>query len=129
MSYTVGGTATAGGTDYATLSGTVTIPAGDTEASIDVTGIAVQDSLVEGDETVIVTLTGTDNGQVSVIASPDDEATINVFDNDTALLSLAATTDGDEDGPVDGVFTVTQTLQVVSDTVIDSCSRERKHSD
>ena len=117
VSYTVSGTATAGGVDYTTLPGTITIPAGDTEAFIDVTGIVV-DSLVEGDETVIVTLTGTDNGQISVAASPDNEATINLVDVDVADVNIAATTDGDEDGPVDGVFTVTQTLPSVNDTVI-----------
>ena len=58
ISYGVTGTATAGGTDYTALSGSVTILAGDTTATIDVTGI-VADSLVEGTETVIVTLTGT----------------------------------------------------------------------
>ena len=117
VSYSVGGTATPGGTDYATLGGTVTILAGDTEAFIDVTGI-VPDTLVEGTETVVVTLTGTDNAQIGVAASPDNEATINVLDVDAADVNIAATTDGDEDGPVNGVFTVTQTLPSVNDTVI-----------
>ena len=60
VSYTVSGTAT-GGTDYAALTGSVTIAAGRASAAIDVTGI-VDDAIVEGNETVIVTLTGTDNG-------------------------------------------------------------------
>ena len=45
IDYTVTGSATEG-TDYDNLSGTVTIPAGDTTATIDVTGIAA-DALVD----------------------------------------------------------------------------------
>ena len=60
VSYSVAGTATNGGTDYTSLSGTVTIPANTLTATIDVTGIN-DDAIVEGTETVIVTLTGTDN--------------------------------------------------------------------
>jgi hypothetical protein len=53
ISYLVGGTATPT-TDYAALSGSVTILAGKTTASIDVA--AVPDDLPEGTETVTVTL-------------------------------------------------------------------------
>ncbi|MGC4016593.1 MAG: Calx-beta domain-containing protein [Luteolibacter sp.] len=55
MLYTLSGMAT-NGTDYQTLSGTVTIPAGQTSATITVTPI--DDYLQEtGGETVILTLT------------------------------------------------------------------------
>ena len=60
VSYSIAGTATNGGTDYTSLTGTVTIPANTLTATIDVTGI-VDDTIVEGTETVIVTLTGTDD--------------------------------------------------------------------
>ena len=40
VSYTVSGTATDSGTDYTTLTGTVTIPANTLTATIDVTGIS-----------------------------------------------------------------------------------------
>ena len=106
VTYTVSGTATAT-TDYTALTGMVTVPAGDTTATIDVTGI-VADSLVEGVETVIVTLTGTDNAGITVATSPNDTATVNIADADTADVSVAATTNGNEAGPVDGQFTVTQ---------------------
>ncbi|MBI3030250.1 MAG: S8 family serine peptidase [Candidatus Rokubacteria bacterium] len=53
VSYTVGGTATPG-SDYAALSGSVTIPAGSGTATILVT--PMDDSLVEPDETVVVKL-------------------------------------------------------------------------
>ena len=66
----------------------------------------VDDALVEADETVTVTLTGTDNGAVGVDATP---ATVTIADNDSALVSIAATADGDETGPVNGQFTVSMT--------------------
>ncbi len=61
----VASTATDGGTDYTTLSGTVTILAGSTTATIDVTGI-VDDNLIEGDETVTVTLDSITSGDPGV---------------------------------------------------------------
>ncbi len=117
ISYTVGGTATAGGTDYTSLSGSVTVLAGATTATIDVTGI-VADALVEGIETVVVTLTGTSNAGVTVAASPNDSASLNILDADSATLSIAGTTDGNETGPVNGQFTVTQSTTSASNTVV-----------
>jgi alpha-tubulin suppressor-like RCC1 family protein len=55
-SYSVGGSATAG-QDYAALQGSVTFPAGSTAVSITVRPMA--DSVVEGNETVTLALTGT----------------------------------------------------------------------
>ena len=54
ISYTVTGDATAD-SDYTALSGTVTIPANTTTATIDVS--VLDDSLLEDNETVTVTLT------------------------------------------------------------------------
>ena len=117
ISYTVAGTATAG-TDYTALSGTVTIPAGSTTATIDVTGI-VLDSLIEGTETVTVTLTAiTASDPGIIIDAANDNDAIDILDGDSATVSIAGTTDGNEAGPVDGVFTVTQTTIAVSDTVL-----------
>ena len=56
MSYNVGGTA-APGSDYTALAGTVTLPIGAASATILVTPL--DDTLVESDETVAVTLTAT----------------------------------------------------------------------
>ncbi|MGK7890833.1 MAG: Calx-beta domain-containing protein, partial [Leptolyngbyaceae cyanobacterium] len=53
VNYTIDGTAESS-TDYTELSGTVTIPAGQTEAQIILT--PVDDDLIEGDETVSITL-------------------------------------------------------------------------
>ena len=117
VSYTVTGTATNGGIDYTSLTGTVTILAGATSATIDVTGI-VDDTIVEGTETVVVTLDSTDNGLISIAAGPADTATVDILDNDTAEVSIAATTDANETGTANGLFTLTQSTTSESATVV-----------
>lgn len=71
--YTVSGTAIAG-TDYATLSGWVTIPAGATSAVITVRGLA--DGLLEGTETVSIELQDGPGYQVGTISSRTAVTTI-----------------------------------------------------
>ena len=83
INYTVGGTSGAG--DYAALPGQVFIPAGSLEAFIDVTGIN-DDNLVEGDETIEVTLTAGFNYTLPPIA--DRTKSITLLDNDTAVISM-----------------------------------------
>ena len=77
VNYTVSGSATADA-DYTALPGSVTIPANTFSATIDVA--VLDDILVEGDETVTLTLTGTDNGNISVGST--DAASVTVADND-----------------------------------------------
>ena len=71
------GTATSG-SDYAALPATVTIPAGSFSVNVVVTPI--DDSTVEGAETVIATAQG---GTGYVVGSPSS-ATVTIADNDTA---------------------------------------------
>lgn len=85
VTYSVDGTAIAGDSgedsDYQTLSGTVTIPAGQTSAIIDVT--PYNDSLAEDPETVIVTLTGITAGDENIELDPDSDkltATLDILD-------------------------------------------------
>ena len=117
VTYAIAGTATNGGSDYTTLSGTVTVLSGASTATIDVTGI-IDDALVEGTETIIVTLTGTDNVDVTLAAGPADTATVNILDNNTAEVSIAATTNANETGSVNGLFTLTQSATSASDTIV-----------
>ena len=78
VTYTVGGTATAGA-DYAALTGTVTIAAGDLSAVI---VLPVLDDLeVEDDETVVVTLTGA-TGEAGVALGTATEATATIASDD-----------------------------------------------
>ena len=89
INYTITGTATPGtDNDYTTLSGTVTIPAGQT--SIDVDVLVLNDSLVESTETVTLTLTsfGTHDTDITLSATP---ATVNITDNDQPTITSLAT--------------------------------------
>ncbi|MDP2602186.1 MAG: Calx-beta domain-containing protein [Deltaproteobacteria bacterium] len=107
VTYTIGGTAT-NTTDYATLSGSVTITAGSATGLITVT--PVDDAAVEGSETVILTLTA--NTTYTVI-SPSS-AIVTIADNDSTptlpTVSIAANLpDASETGPTAGQFILTRT--------------------
>ena len=84
VNYAVSGTAT-NGVDYAALSGTITIP--DTASGADLTITPVDDALVEGSESVTVTvLAGTGYGP-EIPAS----ATLYITDNETQTTTLGFT--------------------------------------
>ena len=89
ISYTVAGDATPGD-DYTPLSGTVTILAGQTIATIDVS--VLDDILSEPDETVIVTLDAISSGDADITIDPAQ---------DTATVTILADTDGDNVPDVD----------------------------
>ena len=117
VSYTIGGSATPGaGNDYTTLSGTVTILAGATTAVIDVT--VLDDSVLEVTEGVLVTLTGITAGDAdAAIDGANAVATVTITDDDTALVSIAATTPASSPPPT-GQFTVTMTNASATDTTL-----------
>ncbi|MGC4016590.1 MAG: Calx-beta domain-containing protein [Luteolibacter sp.] len=125
VNYTMSGTAT-NGSDYATLGGTATIPAG--KSFVDVTVTPVNDTAGEGTETIIMTLAP---GAYSRSPLP---ATLYLVDNDTAAVtvgfnSAASTT-------VEGVGTATipvslsaaATGQVTVDYVVGSGSTTSTNS-
>jgi Calx-beta domain len=114
IAYTVTGTATSG-TDYTALSGSVTILAGATTATITIP--VIDDAIVEGNETVIVTLNSVTSGVSTSIGAPT-AATNTIADNDAATVSIANTTNGSETGPTNGVMTVTQTAVSATNTVL-----------
>src|SRR5205823_1190952 len=76
VNYTVGGTATPG-TDYTALSGTVTFGVG--QATVDVPVTPIDDTAVEGTETVVVTVTPA--AGFTVAGQP---AQLNINDDDVA---------------------------------------------
>jgi subtilase family serine protease len=84
--YTVAGTATPG-SDYAPLSGGVTIPAGASAATIAV--VPIDDTTVEPNETVIVTLSAPDG---YVVGSPSIAAVTIISDDVPGDLVIAAIT-------------------------------------
>jgi len=83
------------GTDYidnSPVTGTITIPAGSVVASIDLT--VIDDNIVEGDETIIATLTAlTNNIDVTANTTP---AILNIIDDDQINVSVIEDTDNTE---------------------------------
>jgi hypothetical protein len=114
--YRLGGTAV-NGLDYEALPGVVTIPAGSFVA--DITVWPIDDFIIEGDETVTVTLApncataGVVRG--CYVIGPSNEASAVILDNDTesnlppVVTVVATEPHASEAGPVAGVFTFSRT--------------------
>ncbi len=107
-------TAVSGG-DYLPLSGSVTIPAGQTTAAITVT--VFDDSIVEADETVDVQL-------ISVVGDPQisidplvNKAKLTIFENDSSL-SLVSVANGNETTQLPGIITIKQSMVSLVPTVV-----------
>jgi type IV pilus assembly protein PilY1 len=100
-------------TDY-NVDSTVTIPAGSTYTSFFVD--VWDDTIVEDTETVIITIAKSSGDDQITVGT--DNATIDIVDDDSANVTIAKTTDGDEAGPVDGLFTVTQTNRSSTSTAL-----------
>ena len=115
MNYSIGGTAN-NGTDFVTLSGQVTVLAGQTSANISLE--VIDDAFAENTETVILTLTGTDNASISVDEDFDLASNLIVDDSDSATVSIEATTDAAGEPSTDGQFTVTLSAVTDTDTVV-----------
>ena len=80
--YTVTGTALSG-TDYTALSGTLTVPAAATTATVPVA--LLDDTAREGDETVVLTLAA---GTTHTVGARDTH-TLTIADNDTPTVTFA----------------------------------------
>ena len=78
VSYTLSGSAT-NGADYTGLSGTVLVPAGSNPQSVTVTMTALDDGIVEGDETVTLTIASDPSYETGGSGS----VTITIADNDS----------------------------------------------
>jgi parallel beta-helix repeat protein len=106
VNYSRSGTA-ANGTDYDSLSGSLSIPSG--AASATVTVRPIDDTTVEGNETVILTLTA---NAAYTVGSPNN-ATVTIADNDQASLPAVSVAASDasaaESGPGPGTFTISRT--------------------
>ena len=104
VNYTIGGTAV-NGTDDAALSGTVTIPAGQSSATITVS--PVLDNLLEGDETVVVTLA---SATLYAVGSPAS-GTVTIVDAPLITVSVidANAAEAGPSGPVSGLLNISRT--------------------
>ncbi|HYR57839.1 MAG TPA: FAD-dependent oxidoreductase, partial [Chthoniobacteraceae bacterium] len=112
VSYSVSGTATAGA-DYVALPGSVTIPAGQTSATIAVTAIA--DDIIESDETVTLTLLP----DAAFTPGASSSATITIMDKPT--VQIVATTPSTSEASVSqpALFTVSRDAsQTASDWTV-----------
>ncbi|MEC8490509.1 MAG: Calx-beta domain-containing protein, partial [Pseudomonadota bacterium] len=79
VDYAVTGTATGSGTDFTLANGTLTINAGSSSGTINISSI-IDDSVDEANETVIVTLSNPSNATLG----SDDAHTYTITDNDSA---------------------------------------------
>ena len=79
VNYAVTGTATGSGTDYTLANGTLTISAGATTGTINISSI-IDDPIDEANETVIVTLSSPSNATLG----SDSVHTYTITDNDNA---------------------------------------------
>jgi subtilisin len=113
--YGVGGSATAG-SDYATLAGTVTIPSGASGSTITVT--AIDDSIIENNETVVVTLA---SNAAYTVGSPGS-GTVTIVSNDLPVVTVSASDpSASEAGPDSGTFVVTRSGPTSSSLTV-ACS-------
>ncbi len=105
VTYTVTGTAI-NGTDYTTITNTINIPAGATSVTLPIN--VINDTIFEGAENVIVTITGTTNSLVTV-AIDTTPATVAISDDpaDAATVSVTASIANASEGTtvVNGEFT------------------------
>jgi len=98
ISFTISGTA-ASGVRYVALTNSVTIPVGQTSVSLPV--VAIDDHVVEGEQTVIVSLTQAEAYQAAYPSS----ATVTVQDNDQRVWIDASDFQASKYGPDPGQFT------------------------
>jgi gliding motility-associated-like protein len=119
VSYTIGGTAI-GGNDYTALGGSVVIPAGQTSVQVPVA--VMNDQIIEGDETVVLTVTGGSSSSFTLTPRPGNEsATVTIGDDDNiaANLILNVTNTGDATEPgTNGSFSIALPNGVTSSEAI-----------
>jgi Zn-dependent metalloprotease len=104
VAYTVSGSATSGA-DYSSLGGSVTIPVG--KASVAKLVKPLQDTLQEGDETVVLTLKSSANYALGGA----DSATVTIVSDDTVTQTVTITATDNyatESGPTTGKFTISR---------------------
>jgi acetyl esterase/lipase len=116
VSYAVAGTA-ANGTDYASLSGSLTIPAGQGSATVTVSPLA--DGIPEPTETVILTVVPTDHYAVGSPATAS-VALFDVRDTSKPVVSVSATDPtASEAGGDTGAFTLSRTGSTAAALTVD----------
>ncbi|MEO7414241.1 MAG: Calx-beta domain-containing protein, partial [Opitutaceae bacterium] len=105
VNFTVGGTATSG-SDYTPLGTTVSFAPGSSTATVSVN--VLDDSLTEGDETVVVTLAGGSGYSMGTSST----ATVTIQDDDSSTIAASFVT-GVQLGPVRNDYTGWVGMQIV----------------
>lgn len=107
VNYSTGGSATKA-TDYAELSGAVIIPAGKNSVTVDVT--PVEDTTLEGNETVIVKLEDATTSPY-IFDEEQESVTVTISDNEKPAISVVATDSAvsESDSENTGVLTFART--------------------
>ncbi|MBA3708609.1 MAG: hypothetical protein H0W83_07320, partial [Planctomycetes bacterium] len=105
--FTIGGTATGGGTDYSISASPITIPAGSTAGTATIS--IVDDALNEADETVIVTMGTPTNATLGATT----QHTATITDND-GLPTVSFTSAAQSGTEAVGTMTVVAQLNVLS---------------
>jgi hypothetical protein len=109
INYSLSGTAT-NGTDYSSVTNSIVIPVGQTSVTLPIN--VIDDTLVESNETVVLTL----NSSTNYTLGSSTAGTVAIADNDSALPSITLTTtdanaaetlSGQTPNP--GQFTITRT--------------------
>ena len=111
VDYTVTGSATGGGTDYTLVDGTLTIPAGATFA--DISAIINDDALLEGDETIVVTL----SNPVEATLGANTVHTYTINDNDSPVVNFLGSSTTTNEGISIGIFFATISAATPTATV------------
>ncbi|WP_168199430.1 Calx-beta domain-containing protein [Pedobacter aquae] len=88
INYTLGGTATAGDTDYrGSVNGVIAIPAGAERAILDLP--VIDDDIIEEDETISITINSINSNYNSSISFNPVLPTLRIIDNDVATLRIS----------------------------------------
>jgi hypothetical protein len=121
--YTLGGTANGGGVDYSITPSPIIITAGLPSADITIT--IVDDSIIESNETVVVTMGTPTNATATGIT----QQTATITDNDLAGIIVHPTVGESlltSENGITATFTVTLTSQPIADVVLSMASSNTK---
>ncbi|MFC3197307.1 Calx-beta domain-containing protein, partial [Parapedobacter deserti] len=115
VNYTVSGTALAD-TDYTAITGNIVMPAG--QNGVTVLVAVLDDRIIEGDETVVLEITGGSSASFGFTAGAANSATVTIADDDATpanlVLSVTASVPNAAEPDVDGEFTISLPAGVTS---------------
>lgn len=109
------GTTATAGLDFSAGPVAINFDPGDVIATVPITVIG--ELIVEAEESVSLSMTNISIGSIAGFTQPT--AVLSITDNDLAEVSIETIVNGGESGPLDMVFTVSQSAQSSTDTVVE----------